>query len=561
MVVYISLFAVSVILGLLMTGKNPTKLKKIIYLSILFVLMFVVTVMRYGVGNDYFSYIRIFERINDTPWSDILGLEFEPLFSVVTKLISMVTGNYEVMYGIYSVLILVPVAYSIYRHSDIPWLSVTTYLCFTFFYTSLSFIRQSIAVSVLILAYGFIKKRKLVPVLIFAVIATLFHYTALVFIPFYLLAHFLKPTKKSVIIYSSVSVGLLVICLIMKAAGANPLDLAAQLVTAVTGKDYTGYVGSAWFELGFGVEYLIMPLAFTLFAVISYFLGWKEKEDSDILLWFTLSNASIWSFITYAFIVERFSMFVFIFSLFTVPSIINYYFEKARKVEEEEKKNKEISKKIPGYSKKKAEEKSDNAFLITVAVTICMFVYNCWSIYKNFHGIYPYGCMIPAVHDVLDGDNDPEENYYEDMYVNADLYTYLIQLKNTDFSYAIVSTSDDYDGLLTGIRRAADYTGTGINRDAESEAKSPFFIEYNNRNGEVFVNETSGPEISYTSENGAVITCNNEVGTVTDAEGKTAQVTGDMIMFVLFDDNGLIFDATEYGIDQVMRDAAKVKIN
>ena len=35
MVVYISLFAVAVILGLLMTGKNPTKLKKIIYIGMI----------------------------------------------------------------------------------------------------------------------------------------------------------------------------------------------------------------------------------------------------------------------------------------------------------------------------------------------------------------------------------------------------------------------------------------------------------------------------------------------------------------------------------------------
>lgn len=173
-------------------------------------------------------------------------------------------------------LILAPIAFAIYRYNEKPWLSVSAYLCLTFFYTSLSFIRQSLAVSVLILAYGFMKKRKIVPVLIFGVIAALFHYTAAIFIPLYLLS-LLKVTKKSLIVFGSVSVGTLIICLVMKAFGANPLNLAAKLVTAVTGKDYTGYIDSKWFETGFGVQYLIIPLLLLAFVLISYFLGWEGK--------------------------------------------------------------------------------------------------------------------------------------------------------------------------------------------------------------------------------------------------------------------------------------------
>ena len=117
--------------------------------------------------------------------------------------------------------------------------------------------------------------------------------------------------------------GVLVTCLIMKAAGANPLNIVADLVTAVTGRDYSSYIGSKWFENGFGVQYLIIPLAVLALVMISYFLGWKEKKESDALLQLTLMNASIWSFITYAFIVERFSMFIFIYSVFTIPSVLN----------------------------------------------------------------------------------------------------------------------------------------------------------------------------------------------------------------------------------------------
>lgn len=557
MVVYIALFALAVILGIPLTGKNATKPKKIIYLSVMFLLMWVVSTFRYGMGNDYFSYIRIFDEIHSASWGEAFTLGYEPAFTALTKVITLVSYNPEVMYGIYALLILAPVAYSIYRHSDSVWISVTVYLCLTFFYTSLNFIRQSMAVSLLILCYSFIKQRKIIPVMIFAVLAALFHYTALIFIPFYLLTYFIRPTKKAIIIYSSVSVGLLVTCLIMKAAGANPLNLAAQAVTAVTGKDYTGYISSMWFEEGFGVEYLIMPLAVLALVMICYFLGWKEKEDSHTLLWFMLMNASIWSFITYAFIIERFSMFIFIFSVFAIPSALNYFREKADAAVLAEKAKSAEQKKMPGYSKKQAEEKSDNIFLITIVTVAGMFIYNCWGLYKNFHGVNPYMVNTPAVQDAIDGLDTSEQNL-EKMHTNADVYTYLIQLKNADCGYVIVSTSGSYDGFTPATRRAADYAGTGLNRPSDIEAKSPFYTEYNDRKGETSQSSVFGSE--YTSENGIKIVNDGKTGVVTDAAGNTAEIGAGKLMFVLFDDSGTIIDAMEYEINRPQRKAAKVDI-
>ncbi len=581
MVVYIALFLVTLVLGIALTGKNPTKPKKIVYLAISFTIMFVLSVFRYGMGNDYFSYIRIFEEIKATEWSGIFGLSYEPAFALLTKIITLITYDHTVMYGIYAVLILVPVAVAIYRHSDNVWVSVSVYLCLTFFYTSLSFIRQSMAVSVLILAYGYIKNRNvdfsllkgenksfsrflkesnLIPVLIFAVIAVLFHYTAAVFIPLYLLS-LIKPTKKYIIIFSSISVGVLVTCLIMKAAGANPLNLIADLVTTLTGRDYSSYIGSRWFENGFGVQYLIMPLAVLALVMISYFIGWKDKKESDVLLQFTLMNASIWSFITYAFIVERFSMFIFIYSVFTIPSVLNYYAEKA---EEEKAKTVVPDKKMPGYSKAKSEEKQDNSFIITTVTVIGLFVYNCWTIAMNFHGIANYMALSPEFTDMVDGYDSSEENLAV-MSTNADLYTYLIQLKNTDCGYAIVGAASDFSGTADAVWDAAKYAGAAdIPNDLK--AKSPFFIEYNDRNGEDVIDHYTQ---DYTASNG--ITIHNDSAYallgeteyeiwVKDSTNKKIDLPNNAITFILFNQSGEIFDITAFEVDKIGRNATKVPL-
>lgn len=532
MTIYIILFALAVGLGLIMLGKNPTSLKKTIYLAIMFVLLYFTSVFRYGMGNDYFSYIRIFQEISASDWSIVLSGKYEPLYALITKLIASFTSDPEIMYAIFAALILIPVAYSIKKYSDNVWLSVTVYLCFTFFYTSLSFIRQSLAASVIILAYGFMKKRKIVPVLIIGIIAALIHYTALVFIPFYLLT-LIKPTKKYLIIYGSVSLGALITCLIMKAAGANPLNLLAQLVSAVVGKDYTGYIGTIWFDTGFGAEYLIMPAVVLGFVLISYFCGWKERPEADMLLQATLLNASVWSFIVYAFIIERFSMFIFIFSIFTVPSITSYFSEKAVKADQ----SAVVNKKMPGYSKKKAEDKKDNAFLITVGVTIGLFIYDCFGFNLNFHGVVPYMVLYPEIQDAIDGYDTPEENRNA-MYTNADLYTYLIQLKNADCGYAIVSTTDNYNGFTPGILRAADYAGTGLSGQyAES------YDAYQEIKAEgVTVERTDGAAL------------------VMDSYGNAVTVPEGALGFVLFDENNAMFDGNVYYINEVKRNAAKLEI-
>ncbi len=550
MAVYIILFALTILLAVPLIMKNPTPVKKAVYLTVMFLLMYVISIFRYGIGNDYFSYIRILNQIAEADFSQIFSLGFEPLFALLTKGIILFSTNPEIMYAIYALLILAPVAWAIYRWSDNAWISVAVYLCFTLFYNSLSFIRQSMAVSLLILAYGLMKRKKVVPVLIIGVAAALFHYTAAVFIPLYLLS-LIRPTKKYLIVYSSVSVGLLAVCLIMKAAGANPLNLLAQAVSALTGKDYTGYVGTIWFETGFGAEYLIMPLALLAVVLISYFCGWKERPESDMLLQLTLLNASIWSFIVYAFIIERFSMFIFIFSVFTVPSVTAYFAEKAKATETAE----TVNKKIPGYSKKKSEEKKDNSFLITVGITAGMFAYNCFGMVKNFHGVFPYMCLFPEIQDAIDEHDGAEENR-EVMRTNADLYTYLIQLKNADCGYLAISTGTQFGGFTPGILRAADY----------ADVRLSVLTEKPDASIQTVLCGISGEHQNeawrdYTAENGISVHFESNGASVTDSEGKIAAVNPNRLTFVLFDENGSIFDATEFDVSMVQRSANKVTVS
>lgn len=554
MAVYVLLFALAILLAVPLVMKNPTPAKKTVYLAIMFVLLYLVSIFRYGIGNDYFSYIRIFRQIAETDFGGVFFLGFEPLFALLTKLITFVTDDPTILYAIYAALILAPIAWAIRKYSDNVWLSVVVYLCLTLFYNSLNFIRQSMAVSLLILAYGLMKEKKVVPVLILGICAALLHYTAAAFLPLYLLS-LIRPTKKYLIIYGSVSVGVLAVCLIMKAAGANPLNLIAQVVTSITGKDYTGYVDTMYFNEGLGPEYLIMPFGLLAVVMISYFSGWKEKKEADLLLQLTFLNASIWSFILYAFIVERFSLFILIFSVFTLPSITEYFAEKARAVEKTE----TVNKKVPGYSKRKSEEKKDNSFLITVGITASLFVYNCWGMAKNFHGLFPYMWRFPAIQDAMNELDGSEENR-EALYRNRDLYTYLIDLKEADCGYLMISTGTEFGGFLSEIYDAAEYSGIPLQSLAAKPAAAGRALFYGCSSADINLDVPSGEAYGdCTLENGiSVAFTDSGTAVVTDSEGKVGEVGSGKLAFVLYEADGSVFDAMWFDVSQVQRLANKV---
>ena len=114
----------------------------------------------------------------------------------------MFTADVNIMYAVYALLILIPTAYAIFRYSENIWMSTMMFISLTFFYCSLSFIRQSIAFAIILCAYRFMKERNHFMVLLFIFLACLFHSTVIVLIPLYLIAAFIKPTKITVPIYA-----------------------------------------------------------------------------------------------------------------------------------------------------------------------------------------------------------------------------------------------------------------------------------------------------------------------------------------------------------------------
>lgn len=320
MAVYLILMAIVLVLAYPLIERKPSIGKKLCYVIVTFAAMYLISIFRYGLGNDYYSYIYIFRNIQDASGLAIFNLGYEPAFTVITKLISLFTSNINVLYAIYALLILVPTAYAIFRYSENIWMSTMMFISLTFFYCSLSFIRQSIAFAVILCAYKYIKERNHFKVLLFIFIACLFHSTVIVMIPIYLIAAFVKPTKITVPIYG-------VITALVYFLSWPILRLAVLILP-----QYKGYLDLNFITQGYKPVYLIVPAIIAALAIVAHFTGYGKAypKQSSIFTNFAIFNFIIWFIATKHFVIERFSMYIYILMIMFIPSIARYYMNCAK---------------------------------------------------------------------------------------------------------------------------------------------------------------------------------------------------------------------------------------
>jgi hypothetical protein len=152
--------------------------------------LFLISALRhYTVGVDIERYVANFYYISNTrSWSDV-SYSTDLGYECLVKLISYITNDHQVYLAIIAAIFAISVSIFIYKYSDEPSFSFFALLPFSFFYFSMTGLRQTIAISILLFAYKYIKEKRLIKFLIIVGIASLFHITALVFILAYFVAY------------------------------------------------------------------------------------------------------------------------------------------------------------------------------------------------------------------------------------------------------------------------------------------------------------------------------------------------------------------------------------
>lgn len=160
-----------------------------------FCLLLIVSCFRYGVGTDFFNYKDIFDYNHP----------IEPLFSLFIKITKILGGNYSVfVFWIFAVTFCLKV-FVFYKlgYKKGFFLSLMLYCSFYYIAYDINAIRQGMAMSVTLLAcyYAYLDKKN--TYIAICIIASLIHYTAIIFLPFIFLLKYDRNKKMAIILLLS----------------------------------------------------------------------------------------------------------------------------------------------------------------------------------------------------------------------------------------------------------------------------------------------------------------------------------------------------------------------
>lgn len=163
--------------------KNSNKRWFLIITS--FLMMFLVSALRVNVGTDYKSYCEWFGDVSS------IRLKYENFgFNSLIVFIKLFTNNPQWLFVVTSLLILVFIYIAVFKEQEEYDISVFLFIVLGFYFSTFNGVRQWIAGAIFMYAYQFAVKKNLKLYALLILIASLFHITAVLLLPFYFVFNF-----------------------------------------------------------------------------------------------------------------------------------------------------------------------------------------------------------------------------------------------------------------------------------------------------------------------------------------------------------------------------------
>lgn len=295
---------------------------------------------RYGVGQDYFyTYVPIFNQAVTGNLDNVWG---EIGYIYLNKIVAMFTSDYAGIFLVTSILFIYFVFDSIYKESDNWSFSAMLLVLMGYYFCFMNGIRQMLAVSMLLFSIRFIRDRKLIKFMLLIAIASLFHTSALLFIPVYFIYN-IKIGSKTML--SSIAIFYIF---------SNFVSKFVLNFVGVT--KYSWYLDSIYKAERTGIIMILVNLCILLFALL--FNKDKKNELYIKIQWLAVVSMSFIGKIPVA------HRLVWVFGL---PGIIL----------------------IPNVIESRTSKKEK--FVITLVISIVYIIYFVYTIgVKNSNNVLPY---------------------------------------------------------------------------------------------------------------------------------------------------------------------------
>lgn len=154
-------------------------------LAFSFIIPWLVSSLRYNVGADYFNYINMYHEIYSSGFIEsLLSLRSEPGYILLNSFVAIIFNNSQYIFFASSFITLFFVYKSIINKSNYinAGLSILVYMTL-FYFGSLTTVRLSIAVAIILYSYKFLETRNFKKHFLYVILASCFHFTALGILP------------------------------------------------------------------------------------------------------------------------------------------------------------------------------------------------------------------------------------------------------------------------------------------------------------------------------------------------------------------------------------------
>ncbi len=255
------------------------------WLTVSFSFIFLFLALRYNYGNDYTNYLNIFIEVSRSETIDYLHNQWklEPAWVFLCRLFEPL-GFFTMTAALALFHCFVYCSFlKKYVPSAYYWLAVFIYV-FTpsFMLINISAMRQSVAITLFVFSLDYIHQKDAIRYFLCICLASLFHMSAIIFLPLYLLGFYeFKINKIFIIIIFTFFVCLLVFRNFFVTKFNMFIDIGAYY------KKYGEYQGISENELNFGLGLVLYLFLFLIVLLYDRYQAGKISLMSKIVI---LSN-------------------------------------------------------------------------------------------------------------------------------------------------------------------------------------------------------------------------------------------------------------------------------
>lgn len=285
----------------------PTRQQMInrVVLFSIFLILFLLSAMRVGIGNDYWTYRYEFLDINraDTKVSYEIG------FQTFVRIMQFIVGvdNYVPIFAVISFFTCLFFVKGLYENSDRFAFSLFLFMANGFYFMSFSNVRYYFVLALVIYSMKFLFEKKFVQFCLVIVFAAFFHMTVLLVIPAYFVAYYLKWSKKTIWLIPTACAALVF--------GRFPIRKLLFVF-------YPYYEGDALDVTNFSWVNIVKCAAILVLCLVFYKKAVKGDGKAEFFFNLNLFALILYSCATYVPELSRVCYYLIISQVFLIPTVI-----------------------------------------------------------------------------------------------------------------------------------------------------------------------------------------------------------------------------------------------